>query len=163
PDLTFSAGIMIAKPHEPISFCAESVSEALNCSKARKDETDIELKNAITVFNQTLSWDELKDIVLPEVRKIKEWLDKELVSRQFAYLLWQCALKYEIYKKTCRTDSLEFVPMLAGSINRNLDPVKQEKIFNWTKSLLPSQKKVFSEKLQFLRTIMEYVLAYTRR
>ncbi|MFQ6052027.1 MAG: type III-A CRISPR-associated protein Cas10/Csm1 [Candidatus Hydrothermarchaeota archaeon] len=163
PDLTFSAGITMAKPHEPISFCAESVSEALNCSKARKDETDIELKNAITVFNQTLSWDELKDIVLPEVRKIKEWVDKELVSRQFAYLLWQCALKYEIYKKTCRTDSLEFVPMLAGSINRNLDPVKQEKIFNWTKSLLPSQKKVFSEKLQFLRTIMEYVLAYTRR
>ena len=156
PDLTFSAGIILSKPHEPISFCSETAENALKAAKNRKN------KDGVTIFDQTVGWNVL-DKILEEAKKVIGWIENDLISHNFAYILWQCGTMYQKYEKTGNTNYLEFAPMLAGSINRNLDPQKQAEIFRWASSLLPSKRKVFSEKLQFLKTIMEYVLNYMRR
>lgn len=169
-DLTFSAGITLFKPHEPISFCAKSVDKALNASKERKDN-ETAIKDGVTIFNQTMGWDGLEKKVLTEANKIIAWLEKEppLISRSFAYNLWEygeMANKSNIYglPTEIKTEYLKFVPFLTYDINCNLTKKEQKEAYLWAEDLRPSKNKPKGgDNLPYLKTIMEYVLTYTRR
>jgi CRISPR-associated protein Csm1 len=163
PDFTFSAGIILTKPAEPISFCARMAEDKLKDSKLQEG------KDRITLFNQTISWDELNKILI-EANKVVEWLEKDppIISRAFAYNLLEygeMAYISNIFNpsKGIETNYLKFVPLLTYDIARNLARKEQQEAFDWSQMFLPSKDKPFgADHLLYLRIIMEYVLTYTR-
>lgn len=157
PDFTFSAGVKLFKAHEPFSFCATSVDDALHCSKERDG------KDGITIFGHTVSWDEI-DKILQEGQKVIGWLEEELISRAFAYNLRGYGEMSEKYEEERNVKYLKFVPLLTYDINRNLTKEEQKEVFLWAEDLRPSKNKPKGgDNLPYLRAIMEYVLTYTRR
>ncbi len=163
PDLTFSAGVILVKPHEPISYCAEMVEKKLKDSKGKG------VKNNITLFNQTVSWDELGKI-LSEGKRIINWLqeDPPIITRSFIYNLrkyGEMAQESGIYKENekLKTEFLKFIPHLVHDIKRNLIKENQKSAFDWAEDLLPNvDKPKGGSNLYFLKIIMDYVLTYTR-
>lgn len=163
PDLTFSSGIFISKPHEPLSFCAEAVESRLRDSKR------LEGKDRISLFNQPLNWKEL-DNVLGEARRFINWLEKvpPVISNKFVQDLrryGEMAERAGLFKKggDIETKYLKFVPLLVYEINRNLTRESQKDAFEWAVELRPTTDKPHGGyNLRYLRTIMEYVLTYTR-
>lgn len=162
PDLTFSSGIFLSQPHEPVSFCGRKVEERLSSSKAHDS------KDRVTLFNQTVAWDEL-DHLLKQVHQMIEWVnaDPPVVSRAFAFRLWEygrMANRSGIFDVGGRIETkfLKFVPLLVYDINRNLTDSQQEAL-SWLLSLRPTKEKPYGgNNLAYLKTIMEYVLTYTR-
>ncbi len=163
PDFTFSAGVLLTKPHEPISYCAEMVDEKLKESKRKEG------KDKITIFNQTPNWEELARI-LEEAKKVIDWLKVEppIVTRSFVHNLRKygemaresrlCEAPAEV-----KTEFLKFIPLLVYDMKRNLAKESQKGALDWAEDLIPSiDKPKGGESLEFLRTIMDYVLTYTR-
>lgn len=162
PDFTFSAAVILARPHEPVSFYSESAEQGLE--KAKHFSKDVLNKDKITFFGEILSWGEL-DKVLKEAERIIHWLEGEppLISRGFIYNLRRYGEMNEEYKKTGNTKYLKFVPLLAYDVSRNLTGQGKEEVKDWTSKLSPLiQKEAIKDNLPFLRIIMEYVLTYTR-
>jgi len=162
-DFTFSTGVFLAKSHEPISFCAEMVEKNLKKSKRK------EVKDKITLFSQTVSWREL-DEILNEANKIIDWLKKQppIITRAFAHNLrkyGEMAYESQIFAASAevKTKFLRFVPLLVYDTKRNLTKREQEEAVTWVEGFIPSVGKPHgAESLKFLRTIMDYVLTYTR-
>lgn len=159
PDLTFSAGISLAKHHIPISFCVNSVNNVLKKAKDRKDKNKKKIKDGVTLFEQMLGWDELETILI-ETKRIIEWLKHGIVSRTLVYNFRQYGEMYQKYNKEGKVGYLKFIPLLTYDIVRNLSLEKQKDAFLWAEDLRHIEG---SKNLPFLRTIMEYVLTYTRR
>jgi len=161
PDLTFSAGIILAKDHEPISFCVESADNELK--KAKKEQN--KEKDRVTIFGQPIAWKDLKD-VLNEAMCVIRWLKQEppLVSRAFIYNLRKYAEMSQKYIESQKQDTrqLKFVPLLTYDINRNLTKKEQDEVKRWATKLSPVFAKDGKETLPYPRIIMEYVLTYTR-
>ncbi len=158
PDLTFSGGIILSKPHEPISFCAEMVEEKLKSSKSEEG------KDNITFLNQTVSWDELDKILL-EANGVIGWLEEDppLISRALVYNLREYGEMSRRYQEEGLIQYLKFVPLLTYDIYRNLSKERQKEALNWAENLRPSKESPQGgENLPYLRVIMEYVLTYTR-
>ena len=81
PEITFSAGITVHKPHVPIDKLAESSEEALAAAKNADSG-----KNRLSMFEQTVTWRDFKS--LQENRQaMQSWLDRKLVSRVMFYRL----------------------------------------------------------------------------
>jgi CRISPR-associated protein Csm1 len=164
PDLTFSVGIYLTKPYEPLSYCAEIVEEKLKLSKRKEG------KDKITLFNQTVSWGDLEERILKQAKQVIEWLEKEppVVSRGFINNLrryGEMAKSSNIHDPSLgvNTEFLRFVPLLVYDIKRNLTKKGQEIALDWAEDLIPTvDKPQGGENLEFLRTIMDYVLTYTR-
>jgi CRISPR-associated protein Csm1 len=70
-DITISAGISVHKPGEPIMTIAESAEHALALSKSKNKD----IKDKITVFGETVAWDEFKTL-----EGIKDTMQKWLVD-----------------------------------------------------------------------------------
>lgn len=162
-DLTFSAGVYLAKSHEPISYCAEMAKKILKKSKGKEG------KNSFTLFGQTVSWEELSSILL-EAHKIIKWLKNEppIITRSFAHNLrkyGEMAYESGIYDSSgkVKTEFLRFIPLLVYDVKRNLTKDFQKDALNWIEDLVPSiDKPKGGENLEFLKTILDYVLIYTR-
>lgn len=175
PDLTFSAGIILTKPYEPISYCAEAVDRRLKESKGEGEKRRVEEserkegKDKITLFDQTVDWHQLENI-LKGAKEIISWVKEEppIVSRGFVHNLrkyGEMAEKSRIYDPSLgvKTEFLKFVPLLVDDIKRNLKKEDQKIALDWAKDLIPKiDKPQGGYNLEFLRTIMEYVLTYTR-
>lgn len=163
PDLTFSAGIFLAKPHDPISFCSKLADQRLEYSKEQKG------KDKVTLFNHTITWDET-GIILREVAKITEWFKQEppVIQRNLVYRLreyGEMAHYSNIFGKDVpiNTKYLKFVPLLIYDINRNLAKENQSEAYQWAINLVPcTSKPAGGNLLPYLDSIMEYVLTYTR-
>lgn len=158
PDLTFSAGIILSKSHEPISFCADMVEEKLKHSKTEEG------KDRITFFDQTVSWNELDKILL-EASRVIEWLEEDppIISRGFVHNLREYGEMSRKYHEERIINYLKFVPLLTYEIYRNLTQERQREAFAWAEDLRPSKDNPEGgENLPYLRVIMEYVLTYTR-
>jgi CRISPR-associated protein Csm1 len=164
PDLTFSTGVYLTKPYNPISYCAEIVEEKLRNSKRKEG------KDRITLFNQTVSWTDLEEKILKEANQIIEWLEREppVVSRGFINNLreyGEMAESSNIFEPSLgvNTEFLRFVPLLVYDLKRNLTKEGQKVALAWAEDLIPTvDKPQGGGNLEFLRTIMEYVLTYTR-
>jgi CRISPR-associated protein Csm1 len=158
PDMKFSSGIILSKPHEPISYCTKIVEE-----KLRQSKNTVE-KDRITLFGQTINWSEL-DKILEEAQNVIDWLEKKppIVSRGFVHNLQTYGEMCQRYKETKDTRWLKFIPLLIHDINRNLTKREQTDAYNWAINLSPTIKKEIGEdNLPYLKTIIEYVLTYTR-
>ncbi len=83
PQITFSAGVSLAKPGHPIRALAAHADAAL---AAAKDGG----RNRITCHGQTVSWSQLEELV-----ELEHWLDErhDLLSTGFIYRLLHLAEK----------------------------------------------------------------------
>ena len=126
-DLTFSAGVFLAKSHEPVSYCSEMVEENLKKSKRKEG------KDKITLFNQTVSWNEL-DKILNEANRIIDWLKSQppIITRAFAHNLrkyGEMAYESQIFDslEIINTKSLRFVPLLIYDAKTVLSKLDQNR------------------------------------
>lgn len=168
PSFTFSTGVLLSKPHEPLSFCAKNVEEQLKSSKHRKDKEGKEVKDGITLFGQTVNWAEL-DNILENANKVIEWLKRQppVISRSFAHNMRIYGEMAELSGITddiiIKTELLRFIPLFTYDINRNLSKEEQKEAYQWATNLLPSlETPKGGNTLRHLKTIMGYVLTFTR-
>lgn len=81
PNIHFSAGITLHKPHTPIDKLAEHAETELERSK-------INDKNRLTLFSETVTFNELEKLNRIQA-KFEQWLDDRVVSRVMFYKLNQ--------------------------------------------------------------------------
>lgn len=85
PSLSLSAGIAVAKPGVSLLRVGEAAEEALSASKERRRGKDV-LKNAVTVFGQTVPWETFREL-LNHGRELRALLDSEDVPQARVYQL----------------------------------------------------------------------------
>ncbi len=62
PDIHFSAGLCVTKPKIPIHQLAVMGEEALEKAKAYENDKKEKVKNAVTCFGETVSWQQFDDL-----------------------------------------------------------------------------------------------------
>ncbi|HRQ06181.1 MAG TPA: hypothetical protein PK580_09490, partial [Nitrosomonas halophila] len=72
--ITFSAGISMTQPKVPARHLARSAERALEQSKARQNEAGIPLKDAITLWDQTVGWQEWHTLLTERAGKLAQLL-----------------------------------------------------------------------------------------
>ncbi len=100
-ELSLSVGMTMTKPNKPINFVVQSTEEALENSKEYKKEQkeDDKEKNAITLFDQTVSWDEYLDDMRVDFKIIENIAKKhpDVFNTAFWYrLLELCDMRENI-------------------------------------------------------------------
>jgi len=122
--ITFSAGITLHKSHVPVDKLAAAAEEALEQSK------DAEGKNSVTMFGQTVRWQDFKAL-LDNRTAMQAWLDNKLISNVMMYRFNQlicmagkekAALEQtdgEVFLEDL--DALKWRAMFSYSIQRNIN------------------------------------------
>ncbi len=100
-ELTLSVGMVMTKPNKPVNFIAYKAEEALEKSKSYKPEQKEgeKEKNAITIFGQTIGFDEYLYDMSDDFKAIKDMAEKypELFNTAFWYRLLEfCDMKENI-------------------------------------------------------------------
>lgn len=86
PGVHFSAGISLHKSHTPIARLAESAEASLEKSKSNKDAKSGRSKDSVTIFSETMFWEEFLKLI--EVRgRIEQWKKEGLVNNAMLYRL----------------------------------------------------------------------------
>jgi CRISPR-associated protein Csm1 len=80
PLIHFSAGISIHKSHTPVDKMADAAQNALAASKKHTE------KQRLTLFDETVTWDELKALDYT-AEKVRKWLEENALSRVMLYSL----------------------------------------------------------------------------
>jgi CRISPR-associated protein Csm1 len=83
PSLTLSAGIARSGASVPVAMVAESAEDLLEKSKARTDGGKT-VKNAITVFGTTVSWEEFEECVR-NGKRLQSYLEDGALSTGVVY------------------------------------------------------------------------------
>lgn len=79
PEVHFSAGMTLQKPHTPLNILAESAETALEKSKSAG-------RCRCTLFNETVTWDRM--MALEAVRlELLEWISRRWLTRGMLYRL----------------------------------------------------------------------------
>ncbi len=123
PSVTLSAGISLFSSSIPVRFMAQNTEEQLETSKGRKENGSI-VKNAVTVFDTTVSWEEY-DLQLVNGNKIEGYLRDKIVPTAPVYkminfserakaaengsldprnLMWRSNFKYIIARNLSKND-----------------------------------------------------------
>lgn len=98
--ITFSAGMSMTKPQVPARQLARAAETALEHSKARKDKQGAALKNAATLWSQTVSWTAWHTLMHVRAENLQALLDQAEahgapLSSGMIYSLLQLADKAE--------------------------------------------------------------------
>lgn len=120
--ITFSAGISVHKAHVPVDKLAAAAEAALEQSK------NAEGKNSITMFDQTVSWQEFKAL-LENRDAMQSWLDKGYISSSMMYRFNQLISMAAREKVVLEgkdvhleeLDSMKWRAMFSYSIQRNIN------------------------------------------
>ena len=95
PSLTLSAGIALSSASLPVAMLAESAEKMLEKSKERKDETKTKtVKNAITVFGTTVSWEEFENCIA-DGKRLQKYLEEGVLSTGVVYKMIDFANRAE--------------------------------------------------------------------
>jgi len=97
PSVTLSGGIALFDPHLPLGAVAEMAEEALEEAKKRK-EAGKTVKNGISVFGVTVSWEEYEES-LKDAKTIDQYIKNEQVSFAVIYKMIDFANRAKRGKK----------------------------------------------------------------
>jgi CRISPR-associated protein Csm1 len=97
PSVTLSGGIAMFSPSLPVRSAAAMAEEALEKAKDRKDEKKT-VKNGISVFGVTLSWEEYEES-LEDAKKIVQYMDNKQVSSAVVYKMIDFANRAQMVRK----------------------------------------------------------------
>jgi CRISPR-associated protein Csm1 len=132
--LTFSAGVALAKPKQHILTKSDEAAIALNERAKERDG-----KAAIHVFGETFSWKEFPG-VLRSAKKMTGWYEGDLISSQFLQLL--LALHADWREAKDEKDEAKQVrhrPILHYQMERNLKKPEQAPVKDWLAKTLARQ------------------------
>jgi CRISPR-associated protein Csm1 len=121
PKITFSAGITVHKPNTPINNLAESSEEALQQAKDGG-------RNRATIFDETITWDELVTLQSNKTT-MERWLTDKRVSKSMFYRFNRFVSLAAEEKEVLALESvdmsamecLKWPAMFRYSIARNID------------------------------------------
>jgi CRISPR-associated protein Csm1 len=105
-DISMSAGVSVVKPHMPLRRAAEMAEELLGRSKGYKENCELK-KDAITLFEHTLKWTDMKDQI-----DFSDWFTDRLDDREsnvttgFLYRLLEYSRRAERFFEA--TDKCKF-------------------------------------------------------
>ena len=85
-EIHFSAGLSMHKPALPVRHMGEMAEDALEQSKARQGKDGRLIKNAVTCFGYTVSWDEFKQL-LKTAEELEAIRDQMAFSTDYLYRL----------------------------------------------------------------------------
>jgi len=91
PELHFSAGLTLHKPHVPVDLLAEESEDALNAAKQVED------KNSICMFGRVVPWKEFQDLRQIE-EKLARWHENFLTRSALYRLNELCTLAEEAHQ-----------------------------------------------------------------
>jgi CRISPR-associated protein Csm1 len=144
--LTISFGIAIAKPTTPISYLADYTEHLLEDAKGIDGKKEVKNpKDAISLFKETVKWDEYKSInrQLERFYKIKDELNTSTLyslleianmAIRFKYkrddfkirdALWKSKMRY-LFNRNINSEYYDLIPLLDDSLK---DYPKATKIF----------------------------------
>jgi CRISPR-associated protein Csm1 len=154
-NLTLSAGIALVKHNYPVFRSVDIADNALD--KSKREE-----KNRLTVFGQTIGWDDLPE-VMAESRKLEIWIGQKQVSSGFAMNLLTYSEMSHNYNLTGETKYLRFLPLMTYDIARNLPYVnspdlEKRNIRLWAEE----QKDLQNDRSKHLGIIANYALIANR-
>jgi CRISPR-associated protein Csm1 len=130
-DITLSAGIALAKAHQPVASAVGHAQRNLRIAK----ESGGDLKDSICFLGKdSLKWDKQKAVV-NNAMQISEYLGQgDGFSVAFLYRLQTYIDNYKLWKGTNDAFYLQFVPMFAYDIARNLK--KKSKARMWAEKVI---------------------------
>ncbi len=120
-DLTISMGINLMRPNSPVRISVEVAEEYLEKSKAKNG------KNAITIFNTTVKWEDIEELI-----SFKNILDKEFkkdetgINASFLYRLLKYHEMYKDYSENGIIEGLRFHSLMTRDIRRNVEKKNPE-------------------------------------
>ena len=123
PEIHFSAGIVVEKPHVPVSRLAKKAEQALEQAK-------VSGRNRVTMFDETILWSELETI-FAYIRTLESWREAYL-SRALFYrlneLVGMAAAEKKLQGPVHFNDMhcLRWRGMLQYQLSRNLKPHLKE-------------------------------------
>ncbi|MFC1893772.1 type III-A CRISPR-associated protein Cas10/Csm1 [Chloroflexota bacterium] len=120
PSLTISAGIIITRCDFPVAGAAREVDDALKLSKQRG-------RDRATVLGTTLTWAEWT-MVKEEWVRLRPLVGQ--IPSAFLYGLLRFWAMWHRYREKGDTLGLRYHPLLAYSIQRNLDPKKIPQLYS---------------------------------
>lgn len=86
PQIHFSAGISTTKPGLPINQLGEMAEDALDKAKSHNPQgNEIAPKNAISVFNQQLSWKNFEEQLKQRLPELQRLVEKNNLSKGYVY------------------------------------------------------------------------------
>ncbi|MDH2998906.1 type III-A CRISPR-associated protein Cas10/Csm1 [Pasteurellaceae bacterium LFhippo2] len=94
PQIHFSAGMVMTKVGIPVPRLGELAEEALEQAKQVKGKNGAEDKNAVTIYQRSVSWDKWKELDQLS-HKIKELDEKYGISQSYLYSLIRLAEQAE--------------------------------------------------------------------
>lgn len=127
PQLTVSAGIVIASSSYPVSRAAEDAKEAVDKSKRQG-------RDRITLLGHTLSWREWTE-VKKKVEELRGKLNTEKISNSFLYSLLEYGRMWQQFRGGDIL-GLRFQPLLAYNIARNLSPRDSPTFYRWAQGIV---------------------------
>lgn len=164
PSITLSGGIVLASSNIPVKNIAASAEENLEISKARK-ENGKTVKNGITVFGTTVSWQDYK-ICLENGLRIEDYLNKQELSSGVVYKMIDFANRAERVKNGSVAELINSNASIHDRIwksnfkyiiARNINAKKNEDLYNWFMQFGSSQEEIIKA-----RIAVSYAL-YTQR
>lgn len=156
PDFTLSAGMTICKSRLPIYAAIESAEELLEKSKHKPAMGENTPKNQLSVLGDSFKWHKVNSL-LSEAERLAGWQDQNKVSMGFVRFLLSCGEMYKLFKNTGESRQLRFVPLLAYSIKRNINPKEQE-LLSWMQDLMDIKES----KLNNLTFLANYSISINR-
>lgn len=140
-DISISGGIVIVGEKFPIRMAANMAGEAEDASKDFKSDINARAKNAITFFEETISWEE----EFEEVKNIKDALvyycgDYEKpISKALLHQLIRWKIQSDGYRKSKKGSSLSFKWNTAYYLKRYIERHKKDdKVFEFLKQIQKS-------------------------
>ena len=163
-DLSFSVGMIMFKPSTPINYIANISEEALESSKDYKKEQsfDEKEKNAITLFGQTVGWDEYIYDMLEDFEVIKDMAIKHLDIFNTAF--WYRLLDFCDMSENIKVDfkNAMWKARLSYMYKRNvLDKIKDENMEDLEEVLKQIYENIETYGAGFKMIISEFI--YKRR
>lgn len=159
PSLSISGGIVLATPSVPAYMIAASAEEELERSKERMESGKV-VKNALTVFGTTVSWEEYEQCMNDGIL-LQECLSENKISTGVVYKMIDFARRAEAVQQGDVSELLDMRNHLWKSNFRYvLRNVKKDENGEIRKKLL--QFGTSAEKMMKSRIAVSYAL-YTQR
>ena len=156
PSVTLSGGIVLSSASTPVRMIAEMAENELEKSKARKDEKGEIVKNAITVFGTTVSW-ETYEKCLEDGKRLQKYLESEKLSTGVVYKMIDFASRSQKVKSGDIGDLLRPRTWKSNFRYVVVRNVEDEEARNWLLGFGTSEEKIIS-----FRIAVCYAL-YTQR
>jgi len=157
-NITLSAGISMAKNRTPVVKAVDNAEELLECSKERVLKGRKNGRNQISIFNNTLSWNDYEKVI-SEAKKLSSWVESNLLKRSDLWKLRNYHNLFNEFYNHGRVEGLKYKALLAYDIgSKKKEDFANKEILEWLENLF----ELTNPLLIYLDVIVSYALFSVR-